>query len=887
MSLLQKYGALVVRGGKVAMAAAMECINKCCAKYVCAYRSATDDPDEGQDCYPKGTEPGTVLGEYGSEKECLKYCETQYVCAYRDSETPAERDCYPSTDDDPNLIVLSEHDTKKECEEDCGATYVCAYRSIDPAKDRFCSKKTDPVDPELIVLAEYDSLKQCEDNCDEGYVCAYPVDGSDADRACRKDDGDPSFVILTEHGSLKECEEFCYEGKYVCAYKSEDPDKGRSCYKATDDDPTLIVLSEHNSLAECEYACVDETGACCLYKCEYNCTKTSCEQVWSYWEKDATGACVEVTKETSDGEEIWASNGCEVFKTTDTDADISLCDDTDSSDWQWSLVGSSKDKCEAVEEEYYECLDGYTEIECEEEAERRAVYHRWSAGEKCADISCDCSRYGCVLTATDTYECVPREDIVDPGLVLSWHGTLDECNRECDPEVGACCIRDCDCSPGACVQTHVYFYEPANGAGCIGVVKETSDDEEIWITDGCDVYSTSDTGALGGEPFLEVCPDNKDGWKVIGYSLEKCRGVFQEAVCNDGYTEEQCREEAERLGAAYTWTGGAKCDDVLCTCLVWVCKGTTNPLVPCDEPKYGCVEVYAPQGDEDYWNTEEECNKGCGESICSYEYPNDYSCHPLGADVSGFTVPTALCSMVCCGPCANCHTLNDELQFANSEAGGGANGWQISTSNCFAYSAYKPVDTGSASACFGVQNSDQHGGDWLEGSIHFKPCNSPFIGAYNRVPDPPHPPILPGFAWRPNYKEIPLPVDDCEGDGCDCNWADYKAALRYEAAGVRIGILRTTAATSRSTLVDGSSCSPVEEGGLADTYSTRIRYRAFVYDCAANKWEDVSDCLLKRTEMEYYFQGIGGPLAVPPDPEYIDPLEPGLICTPPPENPFP
>jgi hypothetical protein len=243
--------------------------------------------------------------------------------------------------------------------------------------------------------------------------------------------------------------------------------------------------------------------------------------------------------------------------------------------------------------------------------------------------------------------------------------------------------------------------------------------------------------------------------------------------------------------------------------------------------------------------------------------------------------------MVCCGPCANCHTLNDELQFANSEAGGGANGWQISTSNCFAFSAYKPVDTGSASVCFGVQNSDQQGGDWLEGARHFNPCNSPFIGAYNRVPDPPHPPILPGFAWRPNYKEIPLPVDDCEGDGCDCNWADYKAALRYEAAGVRIGILRTTAATSRSTLVDGSSCSSVEDGGLADTYSVRIRYRAFVYDCGAEAWKDVSECLLKRTEMEYYLQGIGGPLGVPPDPEYIDPLEPGMICTPPPENPFP
>lgn len=885
MSLLQKYGALVMRGGKIAMAAAMECINKCCAKYVCAYRSPVDDPDEGQDCYPKGTEPGSVLGEYGSEKECLKYCETQYVCAYRDSETPAERECYPSTDDDPNLIVLSEHDTKRECEEDCEATYVCAYRSIDPAKGRFCSKKTDPLDPELIVLAEYDSLKQCEDNCDEGYVCAYPAGGSDADRACKKDDGDPSFVILTEHGSLKECEEFCYEGKYVCAYKSEDPAKGRACYKATDDDPSLIVLSEHNSLGECEYACVDDTGACCLYKCEYTCATKPCEQVWSRWEKDADGVCVEVFKDASDTDEIWASNGCDVFRSTDITADISLCDESpESGSSPWTIIGSSKEKCEAVEEEYYECLDGYTEGECEAEAERRAVYYRWTGGALCEDVSCNCGRYGCVLSYTGAYECAAREDIADPGLVLSWHNTLEECKRECDPEVGACCIRDCDCSPGNCVQTHVYFYKPSNGVGCIGVIKETSDDEEIWISDGCDVWATNDTGALGGEPFLEKCPDNKDGWRLIGFSLEKCRGVVQDAVCHDGYTEEQCREEAERLGAAYTWTGGAKCDDVVCTCLVWVCKGEASPGFTCEIPTYRCEEVYAPQGD-DFWNTKEECEEGCGESICSYEYPNDYSCHPYGADVSGFTVPTDLCAMACCGRCDTCHTLNDELQFANSTAGGGANGWEISASTCVFYTAYKPVGPG-ADAC-GFPDTDRHDGDWLEGSIHFRPCNSPFIGAYNRVADPPHPPIPPGGGFSANYKIIPLPVDDCNGDGCDCNWANYDLALRYEAGGVRIGIFRSAALATRVTLTAGSECNSGPNGGIGDTYSVRTRYRALAYDCASNKWQDVSDCLLKRTEMEYYLQNVGGPLAVPPDPEYIEPLEPGMVCTAPPENPFP
>lgn len=865
MNLLKKYGALVMRSRAIALV--HECYKKCCKRWVCAYLDG-GLPSERQ-CYEEGTDDLTVISTHETEEECRQKCES-WVCSWVDSENDAGKDCYPtgmqpypspqdveydsesecrqfcvpwvcawsSPTDDPADgkdcypkgmepgTVISEHDTEQECKDACYEGWVCAYKSSDPLKGRDCYADPGLLDPELIVLSEHDTEKECRELCIEDWVCAYKSIDPTKDRECFKDSSlDPELVILSEHSNEQDCKAKCVED-WVCAYYDSETPDDRACYENLDPtDPTIIVLSEHANEAECKAACVAE------WSCAYRSI-----------DPDKGKACYE---NASDDPELIVVGTYDTKQACEEYCDVWVC----------AYSASAPDSGRACSEK----TDDPDQI----------VLSEHGTEEECQQ-QCYDDGYGCVISSMGEYECLDVRAIPNLGDVLSFHDTLSECEAACEPEVGACCIKDCvGCPREDCQQ--VWSYWDKQGDTCVEVFKTTSDNDEVWASDACNVWKTAALDSVDITTLIATCGSNAPDipyvkWTRVGDGKKKCEddGIWNLAECYDGLTEKECIDKAG--GKEYEWSSGEKCADVTCSCGGYECaRGSSSG----GGFEWECIrtDTGSPQ-----YATLEECEQWCPLSVCSYYYTGEYDCvsyDPEVHDVSN-AVEGEYCERTCCEDCAVCHSKHNAITE-----------FQVGRDTCTEYSGLPfPPDPPEV----GVTTGGEFGGGLRAGSAPFAPCASPFREAgfasvEQRFRD------IDGDRWYLERTDIPQTIDDCNGDGCDCNWADYDRALKYEREGYKVYLWSDYRSYTRSS---GGGIGPSYDTGFLWTH--RYRFRAFTYSCDEG-WKDRTDTLLKRSVLEYYYLLVGGPTAVEHDIEYKEPIKPDLLCTNDPpapgENPFP
>lgn len=892
MNLLKKYGALVLRSSAIALV--HECYKKCCNRWICAYLDG-GMPSE-RECYEEGKDDVVVISTHATEEECRQKCES-WVCSWIDAENDAGRDCYPtgmqpypsaqdveydsesecrqfcvpwvcawsSPTDDPDEgkdcypkgmepgTVISEHDTEKECKEACYEGWVCAYRSSDPLKGRECYADTGALDPELIVLSEHDTEKECRDVCQTPWICAYLDGGLPSERACYEE-GKEDVVILSEHGSKEECEKECVDS-WVCAYYDSETPADRACYQGLDvGDPTIIVLSEHATESECKAVCVPETWYCAYRSID----------------PDKAKSCYD---DDSDPELI-------VTGTYDTRKE---CEEQCKGDWSCAYRDSEgpgdRDCYEGVADdpEYIVLSDHNTEEECRKECKDKWVCAYSSSdpykGRSCMEATDDpdvvvlsehdsaeeCEQqcyekgYGCVIGSSGDYECLDVQFIDNPGDILSVHDTEEECLAACRPEVGACCVTRCiSCEPGSCSSVSTRWEE--REGECVEVDKQTSDAEEVWASDGCTVYSAPPGTSL------ETC--GSAPWVAIGSSKAGCESAA-EYDCYEGLTEDECREKAEYEGQNAKWHAGEKCDDISCQCPGYICEVVDTGA---SEPVYTCVEV-----DKGGYETKAECEKWCSKSVCSYYYTGEYDCAPYDPDVhdESNAVDGEYCERTCCEPCIACHDIPSPVP-GYDPADDPSN--IVSLVNCGSYYASKRVESPVVPGA-GIALTTAAQGQWLDYPGVLTPGGSPI--AIN----------IGGFVahWLNGIIFDPSEVDDCNGDGRDCNWIDEDAVKKLQEEGYTIRIWEDY--TLKETDNQVGDYLTGAEGGYTSLQAHAYKWRAFTYDCV-DGYKDRTDEILKRSEWRFRRMTLNGPNAEEIDPTYEEPLQPGIAC-PSEENPFP
>lgn len=310
------------------------------------------------------------------------------------------------------------------------------------------------------------------------------------------------------------------------------------------------------------------------------------------------------------------------------------------------------------------------------------------------------------------------------------------------------------------------------------------------------------------------------------------------------------------------------------------------------------------------WNNKQRCITAFKIRVFTLCDDNDWtvsvSCGPCE------DVPLADCVGCCppsCEQCDPCQTVQEIGLCGTCDSYAENNNG--CTENSGALLSYPGKDCLAAYGRLVNPAYDSYAGYELgRGASFFAPCNSPFIGLCNKespVADAPPSCVV---AWP--CEPTGIDGDCCDaahgcagqtGSDCDCGWANYELALKYAECG-NPPLLWVDIGYHEEWVVDAACyCSTV-------TYTEHRIYRAFVYNCDTEQWDDKTADLLYKTEWKQYQLGsasfaypvvIGGPPLVcapcdtlspdptpdgdlPPPIVYVEPKVSAITCAP---NAFP
>jgi len=227
------------------------------------------------------------------------------------------------------------------------------------------------------------------------------------------------------------------------------------------------------------------------------------------------------------------------------------------------------------------------------------------------------------------------------------------------------------------------------------------------------------------------------------------------------------------------------------------------------------------------------------------------------------------CDGECVGPCSEpCHDQENPGYVGDNAT------W---FSDCIGYQGVLSFGGSGGQTLSRIQTGSRVG----QGAALFAPGASPFIGARSSIT---RPFIAANGLMGFTTEEIPVGIDDCNGNGTDCNWADHERALQYVQDGYRIILWQDAAFLTADNQI-GDFLTGID-GGYTSVTGTVYKYRAFVFTPCDENWQDKTGELLKRTELRYYNMVLNGMNAIEIEPAYYAPLQPGFGCERE-ENPLP
>lgn len=225
--------------------------------------------------------------------------------------------------------------------------------------------------------------------------------------------------------------------------------------------------------------------------------------------------------------------------------------------------------------------------------------------------------------------------------------------------------------------------------------------------------------------------------------------------------------------------------------------------------------------------------------------------------------PEICCDGECVDPrCEPCHTQTNPGQYVEPNGS-----W---FSDCHGYQGVIREQGATTDIFFPLFHI--HSGSVVGELSAFAPAASPFIGAFTFITRP----IVVNGNLGSTTEMIPVDFDDC-GDGTDCGWADYEAAQAYWAEGCRVVLWVDSAAKETDNQI-GDFLTGID-GGYTNVRGWLHRYRAFVFCPCDDNWQDKTEELLKRTELQYYIMTLSGMNSVDIEPQYEEPLHPSYRCT--------